>query len=440
MPQKKMDTLVFIYELLKEKYLKHFVKDQSVTGIDIGFKVKSNSENSSDKKSGKKGRPALAIRLHVVDKRLDAPPVYFESFHKEKNPDWTFGSTDPAGFNFFNEFLKEIVSLHKKKAPLRIEDVFIQKHKDDKPSELDVVETNPMQRSRQIQTLPNRLRSTTVIQPGLSIGHTHRASGTLGSIVYKGEDPRPRLLSCWHVLAHPRSKDGERILHPGPSDGGREECDWIASLEIGETKKKESPTEEPWLHPFLPDIRGDAAVALLLKKPFLSQWVYPGQLGKEGEDSLPVMVDGVYSLVKKKGKKTYVLDPDDLGKEVWKSGKATGVTRGMIDGIGLYFFNYAGVGRVPVEGFKIVPTLADKGKDIEISAPGDSGALWVIDGQDGKDGEIKGVGLHVDGEKTDSPADEHALACHLDKVLEKLGVTLVHPLRKKQKANSNQGS
>lgn len=415
MREDRLGTLVEIYELLKKDHLGRLLQDSNVTGIDIGFKVRENLIISGGHPSGKGERlPQLALRLHVAEKSPAKRTFYFDNYYNLSESSEMAEEDEQAKVNYFYRFIQDIC----REAKLDIGDLSVEEHSENTPGELDVIEMNPIQKSRSARGKPNRVRSTTVIQPGLSIGHTHRASGTLGSIVFEQGDARPLLLSCWHVLAHSGSKNDERILHPGPSDGGKEECDWIASLIKKSTEKEDPPTKEPWRHSFLPDIRGDAAVARLLDKPFLNQWVYRGQLGKQGQDSTPVVISQVYSLTTKGISRKYALSRDDFGREVWKSGKATGVTKGRIDGIGIYFFDYAGIGRVAVEGFKIVPTDDNHGD--EISLPGDSGAIWVA--KDGKD--FKGVGLHMDGEKNRAFKEEHAIACHLDKVLAKLNVSL----------------
>src|SRR5690606_12170667 len=54
-----------------------------------------------------------------------------------------------------------------------------------------------------------------------------------------------------------------------------------------------------------------------------------------------------------------------------------------------------------------------------------SGSLWLID-DPGDNGDIA-VGLHFAGETDPDPNQEHALACNIHSVLQKLGVTLVRP-------------
>jgi hypothetical protein len=107
-----------------------------------------------------------------------------------------------------------------------------------------------------------------------------------------------------------------------------------------------------------------------------------------------------------------------VGDIVSKSGRMTAVTRGSVDGVGQYTLTYA-VGTRTIAGFKVVAEDADNPHNLEISAGGDSGALWF------GLADSKAVGLHFAGETDPAPGAEHALACHLDDVLTQLDVTLL---------------
>ena len=104
----------------------------------------------------------------------------------------------------------------------------------------------------------------------------------------------------------------------------------------------------------------------------------------------------------------------DLGECVMKSGRTTGITQGYVDGIGFYIVDYGGtIGRVRIEGFKVLPVQSQRG---EVSAPGDSGAVWFLNRT------LEGVGLHFDGERNSIFLQEHGLACHLPPAMKKLGL------------------
>ena len=65
-----------------------------------------------------------------------------------------------------------------------------------------------------------------------------------------------------------------------------------------------------------------------------------------------------------------------LGDTVEKSGRTTGVTRGVVDGFGLYNLPYS-VGQRQIEGFLVRPEDRDNPLDLEVSAGGDSGSLVI---------------------------------------------------------------
>ena len=99
---------------------------------------------------------------------------------------------------------------------------------------------------------------------------------------------------------------------------------------------------------------------------------------------------------------------------VWKSGRSTGYTEGIIDGIKMKVsLPYGDLGIKQLDRvFHIVPRPG--AGDVEISRGGDSGAVWV-DAESGK-----AVGLHFAGESANLP--EHALANEIISVAESLNV------------------
>ena len=65
---------------------------------------------------------------------------------------------------------------------------------------------------------------------GVSVGHPAITAGTLGCLVKKGENHY--ILSNNHVLADSNAAEpGDRVLQPGPADGGTSPDDEIATLE-----------------------------------------------------------------------------------------------------------------------------------------------------------------------------------------------------------------
>jgi hypothetical protein len=98
-----------------------------------------------------------------------------------------------------------------------------------------------------------------------------------------------------------------------------------------------------------------------------------------------------------------------LGMRVWKSGVGTGYTEGFIDALNVNTDNWEHLVRV-------VP-LPDAEPGMEISGPGDGGAVWV-DAASGR-----AVALHLSGER---PGDvvEYALAQDINFLLQELDVRL----------------
>jgi len=115
----------------------------------------------------------------------------------------------------------------------------------------------------------------------------------------------------------------------------------------------------------------------------------------------------------------------ELGDRVVKSGRTTGVTRGVVSRVGVVTqINYGGdVGRQRVGGFEIKPVRFGD----EISSGGDSGCVWMIDDEDA---DIA-VGLHFAGETSPDPNAEFALACQMDTALDRMGVSINPPTRRR---------
>ncbi|HSR72337.1 MAG TPA: hypothetical protein VLL72_08145 [Kiloniellales bacterium] len=225
--------------------------------------------------------------------------------------------------------------------------------------------------------LDERRQRRDPIQPGISISHPLVSAGTLGAIVYDRRDGRACLLSNWHVLAGSLfARAGDPILQPGRFDGGRRERDVIATL------------RRMHLGP-----RGDAAIAAL-------------------NDAR-----GVETAQGHSGVRVVAARRATLGDVVTKSGRTTGMTSGVVDGVGRYRVAYS-VGPQTIEGFIIRVREADNPANREISAGGDSGSLWYDPFTE------EGLGLHFAGETDPAPAAEYALACHLEAVLDELGVSL----------------
>lgn len=232
--------------------------------------------------------------------------------------------------------------------------------------------------SEPVAELVDRTARLDRIQPGVSISHRNVTAGTFGALVYDRRTGRPCILSNWHILVGSASAiPGDPIVQPGRMDGGRSPRDTVARLER-----------------MILDQDGDAAIAVLN--------------GAREVRSEQLDTDVVLHQARQ----------PRVGEILEKSGRTTNVTRGKVDGRGQYKLLYP-MGVVGIDGFKIVTEVDGNPGDQEVSSGGDSGSLWygVSDGQ--------GVGLHFGGEIDADPRAEHAVACYLDRVLDRLNISLV---------------
>jgi hypothetical protein len=97
------------------------------------------------------------------------------------------------------------------------------------------------------------------------------------------------------------------------------------------------------------------------------------------------------------------------GMDVEKVGASTDLTQGRVEGVGKYRIS---PGNYLISGFQI-----ERVGQGALSLPGDSGALWY------RPGTGEGVGIHV-GSDIDRQGRPVAIACHLRRALETLGVSL----------------
>ena len=220
-------------------------------------------------------------------------------------------------------------------------------------------------------SLYRRVVSADPICGGISISNPLMEwAGTLGGWVIDRQTKQDMILSNWHVLCCPWAEwNNLPIYQPGRLDGG---FDYYT---VAYTARHAM------------DQNVDAAVAVLT---------------------------GMRRLINNQreiGAVTGVTSPR-LGMHVVKSGRTTGRTAGVIDGFaGRKMFNYFGFSRMLREYFRIIPTVENS----QVSAPGDSGALWL------EEGTGRAVGLHFGGNND----PEVALAFSMPEVLEALQVDLV---------------
>ncbi|HLV35475.1 MAG TPA: hypothetical protein VKY59_10195 [Spirillospora sp.] len=100
------------------------------------------------------------------------------------------------------------------------------------PKQVDGVRTDVYEVGylRAYDTPRDRFRPT--IPSGVSIGHFKITAGTLGAIVTDRNTGQKLILSNNHVLANSNdAMQGDAILQPGPTDGGQNPGDRVATLE-----------------------------------------------------------------------------------------------------------------------------------------------------------------------------------------------------------------
>ena len=215
---------------------------------------------------------------------------------------------------------------------------------------------------------------------GIPVGSARGGAGRIGAFVADRATGRIGLLSNWHVLVGPYGQAGDGCVQPGAIHGGVGPRDRVA--QVG---------------PSLLDRDGDAAVAWLTGERGWRPHIH-------GAEVVPVAARRAR-----------------LGEVLRKSCPASGPCMARVDGIGTYFLQYetapGKTRRIGVEGFKLIALdPADAGTEVSVS--GDSGTLWY-------DASARAaVGLHFGGEVSPDPRQQHAIACHVETVLERLDVRL----------------
>ena len=244
---------------------------------------------------------------------------------------------------------------------------------------------DPMAKTRKSELTPRKLRRSRVdvVAPGVSISHKYGSAGTVGAIVYDNRTGSPLLLSNWHVMAGAKDALDNKIIQPGRFDSSDLENNRIGRLVRSHL-----------------GLAGDCAVSTVENRRFTEEIleldVAPRRVARAG-----------------------------LGDLVIKSGRTTGVTHGVVTRVGVAAkIKYGGdIGTREIGCFEIRPNPVRRPAEGEISKGGDSGSIWLIDGADSE--RDIAVGLHFAGETNPAPSEEHALACNIHNVLEKLDVALV---------------
>lgn len=294
-----------------------------------------------------------------------------------------------VGFKIRNEKLTEDVALRvhvERKLPLEAlekREVFTKSGSPEKVGgfPIDVIEASyvPARRPAPIELAGledvDRTERIDPLVGGISVGNPRITAGTLGAIVWDRTDGSVCLLSNWHVLAgSPDAAAGEPILQPGSIDGGTP-ADTVATLARSRL-----------------DSDMDAAIARL-----------NGARGYSRDIAELAPIAGIVNPA--------------LGMQVRKSGRTTGLTDGVIDG--LSFSGAIGYDHGPnmFHGqIHIVPRPPWPSIDYETSKGGDSGSVWIDEATG------KAVGLHYGGELTPAPASEMALANPMYKVAASSGL------------------
>lgn len=196
--------------------------------------------------------------------------------------------------------------------------------------------------------------------------------GTLGGKVRDRLTGDDMLLSASHVLSGFYRKSELRIYQPGTADGGKH-LHTIA-----------------WLIRDVMDKGIDAAVARLAgNRPIVNDQIGLG----------PVL--GVMEPV--------------LGSRVIKSGRASGITEGIVTGL-------EGIITIPYRGFRRIIRhlvhIAQTPERGQVSTGGDSGSWWL------EKETKKAVGLHIAG----SDLPEYGLAIAMPEVLDALNVDIITEL------------
>ncbi|MBT8070089.1 MAG: hypothetical protein KJN61_02165 [Gammaproteobacteria bacterium] len=249
---------------------------------------------------------------------------------------------------------------------------------DDVP--VDVIEAT-YEPSSDLTLLRERRDPLDPVQPGVSVSHPNANTGTIGLIVYDQRTGQPCILSNWHVLAGSRQAQiNDPVIQPGAMDGGYDPAHQVGRLArwvIGQ--------------------KGDAAIAWLNDRRNYASEQFESEVV-------------IHSARMPRYPEVLV-----------KSGRSTGVTKAVIDGRGQYNIYFPDIGRVSIDGFRLVPIRRGNPRDEEITEDGDSGALWY------SEETLEGVGINFAGERNHYPAREHALACFLPVILDELDVSLSPP-------------
>ena len=244
-------------------------------------------------------------------------------------------------------------------------------------------------------------------QPGISIGHMAVTAGTFGAVVKDQATGELLILSNNHILANAtdgrdgKSQKGDPILQPGFYDGGHLSKNTIAYLERFVPLERQVALATC---PFAAAAVSTANIALKMVRPHYN-------LKLEKKSNLPNVVDAAVARPVDPG----MVNPEilelgkvqgtaeaELGMEVVKSGRSSGVTRGKVVVVKASLQVYMGNNDICLFQDQVIAEMESK--------PGDSGSLVLDSGN-------RAVGLLFAGTERVTSFNR----IHL--VTEKLGIT-----------------
>lgn len=236
------------------------------------------------------------------------------------------------------------------------------------PREIEGVSTDVLQVG-QIRAHPSRTDKWRPALGGISIGHVDVTAGTLGVAVRDRASGRRLILSNNHVLANSNQAEiGDSILQPGRADGGTVAEDVFASLiRACPISFTSGPPTCRWAQAYAGF--GNLVARLTGSKHRIeATWSDPQAVNLvDAAIAQPTqdqdLLDEIYEIGAIKG-----TIPAELGMNVRKSGRTTGLTTGQIVVLDA---------TVKVQYGSKTAQFEDQIVSTAMSQPGDSGSLLV---------------------------------------------------------------